>query len=234
MLITASRRKAAGPPVLSGLTLDGHALSTVDHLTILGVDISSDLSWSRHAQKVRGKLSGRLAVLRRLGGSLNTNTRRQIFNGFVKPHLLYCLPVWGNTPLTCQRHFDKLLTKAARFILNKHDVSLNRTVYDSTGLCEFSLHVMLASVSVVFNYLHSGAPDKYSDFNLLRNSQCRCSRATAANKLDNTVFKRACDNMCFLSAAASHWNNLPNNVTASTAFKPFLTNARLFVKTCMQ
>ncbi len=170
----------------------------------------------------------------RFGGSLNTNTRRQIFNGFVKPHLLYCLPVWGNTPLTCQRHFDKLLTKAARFILNKHDVSLNRTVYDSTGLCEFNLHVMLASVSVVFNYLHSGAPDKYSDFNLLRNSQSRCSRATAANKLDNTVFKRACDNMCFLSAAASHWNNLPNNVTASTAFKPFLTNARLFVKTCMQ
>jgi hypothetical protein len=29
-------------------------------------------------------------------------------------------------------------------------------------------------------------------------------------------------------------HNLPNNVTASTAFKPFLTNARLFVKTCMQ
>jgi hypothetical protein len=216
-------------------TLDGQTLSTVDHLTILGVDISSDLSWSRHAHiTVRGKLSGRLAVLRRFGGSLNTNTRRQIFNGFVKSHLLYCLPVWGNTPLTCQRHFDKLLTTAARFILNKHDVSLNRTVYDSTALCEFNLHVMLASVLVVFNYLHTGAPDKYSDFNLLRNSQSRCSRATAANKLDNTVFKRACDNMCFLSTAASHWNNLPNNVTASTAFKPFLTNARLFVKTCMQ
>jgi hypothetical protein len=44
----------------------------MDYLTILVTDISSDLSWSRHAQKLHGKLSGRLAVLRHRGGLLNT------------------------------------------------------------------------------------------------------------------------------------------------------------------
>lgn len=51
VLITATCRTAAGRPLPSDLTLNGQTLSNVDHLTILGIDISSNLSWVHHAQK---------------------------------------------------------------------------------------------------------------------------------------------------------------------------------------
>jgi ribonuclease P/MRP protein subunit RPP40 len=192
MLIPASFRSTTSQP-LNDLTLNGRLLASVDQVTILGVDITSDLSWSQQAKKVCGKLSGRLAVLRRLGGCLNTNTRRQIFNGFVKPHLSYCLPVWGNTSVASQRLFDKVLTRSVRFILNKHDAVLNDSTFDCTGLCNFKYHVLLSNVTVVFNCLHYEPLDTFSAFTMLSNTQSRCSRAT-------------------LSGAAANWNSLPNNV----------------------
>jgi hypothetical protein len=51
VLITATCRTAAGQLLLSDLTLNSQTLSTVDHLTILDIDISSNLSWVHHAQK---------------------------------------------------------------------------------------------------------------------------------------------------------------------------------------
>lgn len=103
MLIPVSRRPATDhQPTLSNLTLNSRLLSAVNQLTIFGVDIRSDLCWARQAQRTCGNLNGRLAALRRLDSSLNTNTRHQLVNVFVKPHVLLCLPVWGNTSLTCQ------------------------------------------------------------------------------------------------------------------------------------
>ncbi len=68
---------------------------------------------------------------------------------------------------------------------------------------------------------------------MLSNTQSRCSRATAANKVNYIVFKRASDNLCFLSGAAADWNSLPNNATACTVFKSFLNSVKLYIKTNM-
>jgi hypothetical protein len=219
----SSRASLIKPHILS---LDGKPLSTVDHMTILGVDISYDLSWTRQALKTCGKISGRLAVLRRLGGSMNVNTRRQVFNGFVKSKMTYCLPVWGNTSASCQHQFDKLLTKAARFILNDSKAHLDARVFESTGICCFRLNVLTSNVTTVFNLLSGEAPDRYCHLNLLAHTQERQSRATAGNKLEHTVHQRKCDSLCFKSAAVADWSSLPNIVTSCTSFVTFMNNLR--------
>jgi hypothetical protein len=179
------------PPIKSQtLSLNDKPLSAVDHMTILGVDISHDLSWTRQALKTCGKISGRLAVLRRLGGSMNVNARRQVFNGFVKSRMTYCLPVWGNTSVSSQHLFDKLLIKAARFILNDPNAQLDARVFESTGICSFKLHVLISNTTTVFNLLSSKAPDRFCHLNLLADTQARHSRATTGNKLEHTTHKR--------------------------------------------
>lgn len=211
------------PPIKpQTLSLNDKPLSAVDHMTILGVDISHDLSWTRQALKTCGKISGRLAVLRRLGGSMNVNARRQVFNGFVKSRMTYCLPVWGNTSVSCQHLFDKLLVKAARFILNDSNAQLDAHVFESTGICSFKLHVLISNATTVFNLLSTKAPDKFCHLNLLANTQARQSRATTGNKLEHTSHKRKCDSLCFKSAAVVDWSSLPNNVTSCNNFASFM------------
>ena len=134
--------------------------------------ICSDLSWLRQAHAMCGKISGCLAILRHLGDSMNTNTRHQVFNSFVKSCLTYCLPVWGQTTAAYHNQFDNLLTKCARFIL--HAV-LDLNVFNSIGISNFKYHVLLSNVVAVFNTLHSEALDGFSTFKLLSHTPERCT-----------------------------------------------------------
>ena len=45
-------------------------------------------------------MNGRLGVLKRFGQLINYKTRKQLFNAFIKPVLTYCMPVWGNCPVS--------------------------------------------------------------------------------------------------------------------------------------
>ena len=161
MFIPASPHTTSAAP--NDLTLDGRTLATIDHETILGVVICSHLSLLRQARAVCGKISGRLAVFRRFSGCMNTNIRRQVFKGFVKLRLTYCLPVWGQT--TVAYHNQNLLTKCFRFILHKPGAVLDLDVFNSIGICNFTYHVLLPNVVAVFNTMHSEAFDGVSTLN---------------------------------------------------------------------
>ena len=144
MFISANVRKsnASLPPIL----LYGRSLSVAEQIIVLVVTIDSNLDWSAQCAKVRGKINGRLSVLRRFSTSLNTCRRRQVFNAFVKPHLTYCLPVWGNISVTEQHLFDKTLIHCSRFILNNPNINFNSQVF-YLPICAF--------LNIMYSYLTS-------------------------------------------------------------------------------
>ena len=92
-------------------------------------------------------------------------------------------------------------------------------------------NVMLSNITVVFNCLHYDALDNFNDFKLLSDSQSHCSKTSIAYKLQNTVFKRTCDNLCLSYGASRDWSSLPNNETACFVFKSFMHNFNIFVTT---
>ena len=89
------RQPHAYPAVLVG----GHSISPITELTILCVIFSSVLSWRLHANKVRAKVVSRQGVMRRFGRALDVHTRLRLYNAFIKPCFMFCLPVWGNASL---------------------------------------------------------------------------------------------------------------------------------------
>ena len=101
--------------------LNGNELSIAEWMTIPGVIITNDLSWTAQASKVLAAISGRLSVLRRLGPGLNFRARLQLYNAFIKSRLVYCLSVWENCPMTCQNAIDRTLRKCARYVLNVNE-----------------------------------------------------------------------------------------------------------------
>ena len=97
MLITPKLRNSN--PSDCNITLNERTLNVVNQITILGVIIDNHLSWSAQAEKVLGKVNGRLAVLRRVSSSLNKNTRQQVFKAFVYPHLIHFCQSGATPPL---------------------------------------------------------------------------------------------------------------------------------------
>ena len=147
------------------IMLNGQALSIVQQLTILGVTITSNLSWTVHADKVCAKVNGRLAVLRRCGRHLNANTCLRLFNAFVKPVLLFCLPVWGNYSARRVTALDKTLLRSACYISGSDIVGFTKELYVYFNICDFSNMVLLCNVLTTFNIIHSAPIDNFIGFN---------------------------------------------------------------------
>jgi hypothetical protein len=223
MFISASRKgkQATVPP--PSVFINGQALNNVENIRILGVTITSKLDWTEHGQSVCAKMNGRLCVLRRLGHVLNMRSRLQLFNAFIKPHLQYCLPVWGNCSVALQHAFDKTLIRCVRYILadsNIHD--LNRRILDCTHIFKFTQFVTMANVITVFNILHSPKNIDYFVCTLLTDLSQRTSRSVEANKIVVPVFKHKSDDLCFLIHGQKAWNALPNKITAIQHYPTFM------------
>jgi len=82
--------------------LQNHHIDRVNHTNFLGVTIDEHLSWKIHITKVSGKLSRMCGILLRARQVLYGHTLISLYDALVKPHLIYCNVLWGNsykTPL---------------------------------------------------------------------------------------------------------------------------------------
>ena len=179
------------------IMLNGQALSIVQQLTILGVTITSDLSWTAHADKVCAKVNGCLAVLRRCGCHQNANTRLWLFNAFVKPVLLYCLPKWGNCSARRVTALDKALLRSARYITGSDNVGFTKELYVYSNICDFSNMVFLCNVLTTLNIIHSAPIDDFIGFNLVKSVSQRSLRTAESNKIVVPNFKHFKDHVFF-------------------------------------
>lgn len=101
-------------------TLHNEPLSVVSQATYLGVEVSSNLSWTPHINKVTSKASQSLGFLKRNIHSAKKPTKVAAYQAIVRPTLEYCSSVWD--PYT-QKDIDKLENvqkQAARFSTNNY------------------------------------------------------------------------------------------------------------------
>ena len=134
--------------------LGTHQLTNVQQLALLGVTITSDLSWLSHLRLVQAKISSRLEVIRRFGRCLNAKTRLLVSNAYVQPHLSYCLPVWGNTNAVAVRELDNVLIRCLRTITGLCTSTFSCDVFDSYNICDFSTQVFINNVLTLFTQFH--------------------------------------------------------------------------------
>ena len=70
-------------------------INNMPSLKLLGVLITSDLSWHKQTRSVCSKMARKFGILRRIVISLDTRTHAHVFNVHIKPDLDFCLSVWG-------------------------------------------------------------------------------------------------------------------------------------------
>jgi hypothetical protein len=227
MSIAPSKRKAAAAGGLCHvLTVGTSSLSWVQSVKILGVTFSSNLDWQQHAKYVRSKVSQKLALLQRIGGSLNVRSRAHIFKTCIKPHLDYCLPVWafcGAEHVT----IDKLIVRAKRIITNSKVDTVQHDDFKSYGITSFHNLATIAVACQYFNSVHANNEDSVSLLSQI-SGRTITTRASTSNKVCLDKSKKSCDN-CFLYGAPLMWNNLPNSITILLSFSAFYSNLVKFL-----
>jgi len=83
------------PETIPSIVIDGQEIERVDDAKLLGVHISSNLSWNTHINAICSKAGQRVYVLYRLKHSgLHPNEIISVFISFVRPVLEYACQVW--------------------------------------------------------------------------------------------------------------------------------------------
>ena len=103
---------------------------------VLGVFVGATFSWTEHINHIIKKVNSSLALLRRIKKYLNHKTKILFYNAYILPHLDYCCSIWGDCSKYLLESLLKLQKRAARIILDEHDLKQNNLVnyFGNVGL----------------------------------------------------------------------------------------------------
>lgn len=112
------------------LCLSGRVIERVDHYKLLGVFISSDLSWNKHCEYVLAKANKRLyalRVLRKCGVACQDLV--QVYCSLVRSVIEYAAPVWADLPVYLSKTLELIQKRTFNIIFPglPYDVALSRS-----------------------------------------------------------------------------------------------------------
>ena len=176
----------------------------LDSVNILGLQISSSLSWRDHIVQIAKSASKKLGVLFRCKQYFNSAQLFKLYTGFIRPCLEYCSHIWGSSPYTSL--LDRVESKASHLI---SDSSLTST------LDPLSLRRKVASLSLFYRYYFGHCSDELATCIPPPMARPRSTRqATFAHnncvELSNARINRFSDG--FFPSTSRLWNSLPSAV----------------------
>ena len=154
---------------------------------------------------------------------------QKLFGSFIKPHLLYALPVWCNSGFSIDVSMDRTIRHAVRIILCNKYAELDKQTAKTFNILPFKLIKLKYNVLRIFNILSNNDNSAYLDSELLSATFAYSTRGTDTRKFNIIKHKSSADEYCFQFASVRDWNCLPNNLKSCTDFKLFNSKLMDFV-----
>ncbi|CAB4006245.1 Hypothetical predicted protein [Paramuricea clavata] len=109
-------------PEFDHLTINGSPLEVVDSFKLLGITLSSDLSWNIHVSNISAKANKRLYALRILKRhGVPVKNLISIFCSFIRPVLEYACQVWHSSlPLMLSDQIEHIQKRALKIVFPHH------------------------------------------------------------------------------------------------------------------
>ena len=175
-------------------------------LSVLGLNISSDLSWHSHIASIVKSASRKLGFLFRARRYFTPEQLLTLYKSQVRPTLEYCSHIWGGAPKTTLKLLDSVQRRAVRLI-NKH--SLTGT------LQSLSQRRAVAALSIFYRYYHGQCSAELSTLIHPAAWSQRTTRSTTSqhphcvqlNKCRTDRFANS-----FIPRTSRLWNSLPSVV----------------------
>ena len=110
----------ARSPVLFDYSLKNQKLEAETQSKYLGVDISSNLSWNQHIDRIVKKGNSMIGFLQRNLRVSNRDTKASAYFTLVRPNIEYCASVWSPYTDQGKRKIKMVQHRSARYVTNRY------------------------------------------------------------------------------------------------------------------
>ena len=107
-------------PIKNKYTMHGQVLDSIDHALYLGVDISSDLNFSHHVNRITANASKSLGFLKRNIKTKHPGIREAAYKATVRPQVEYASSVWSPYTKKDIYKVEMVQRRATRWILSSY------------------------------------------------------------------------------------------------------------------
>jgi len=146
--------------------LDGVKLQEVVHRRDLGVEVSNCLKPSLQCSKAAAKAIQVLGIIKRNFVMKDEEDFRLLFNGYVRPHLEYCVQVWSTylkKDIECLKKVQRRATKLVKGLKNK-SYPERLTLLHTTSLAKRRTRGDLIQVFCILNGIDGVEKEHFSNW----------------------------------------------------------------------
>jgi hypothetical protein len=187
------------------VSVDGKSVYPSDILTLLGVTLDYQLSYSNHMSNKLKKAGFALKLVRNVINITSPSHRTVLVHSYVLPHLLYCCSLFSSLQKCQVKRINRFLKVISRSLCLPY---FNSIKYED--MC------MKRSLSLLHQALHTGVPPLFAKEVRTNNSGYHMRSAT---RIMLPKFYSACMANSILVQAAKAWNSLPSSMEKTKAAK---------------
>ncbi len=213
--------------IVHDYTIGGTLLEPTHSTTYLGVELSSDLKWNSHVDKVAAKGNQMLGVLRRNLKQCPKPLKEIAYKTLLRPKLEYATTVWD--PYTKENigKIERVQRRSARFVCNNY----GRTSSVSEMLTSLEWPLLEqrraeARLSMFHRMVNDGVD---IDQSVLMTAATRNSRRGHQMRYIRHHTRKDCHKYSFIPRTIVQWNNLSGEVVEHDLpqFKSLIRNMDL-------
>ncbi len=204
--------------------MNGVVLNRTSCIKDLGIDITYNLVWDHHINRVVSKCNKKLGMIKRaIGFHAPVSVSKALFSALVRGDVEYGSPLWSGTSKHNVIRLEGVQRRASNFILhypgldykerltqlNLLPLATRREINDLTFFfrCKYGLYDIDLSKFVVFNCDIQGRPSTRSSADHLLLVRQRCKTESHMNS--------------FFHRIVPLWNRLPYDIRSCASFSSF-------------
>ena len=154
MLLSRKRSKMSIPCTL---LLNQMPLEFVDSFKYLGLNITSDLTWSRHIETITSKARRLVGLLfRQFYHCADTNTLKKLYVSLIRPHLEYACQVWDPSSAKECNLLEKVQRFASRVCLKTWNMDYSEML-NSLDLPSLQTRRKVQKLSLLYKIINAEA-----------------------------------------------------------------------------
>ncbi len=197
------------------IVIDGDSIVRVNNIKFLGVVIDENMTWKYHTDFVCNKMSKSVGILLRARQMLYGHTLHMLYNSLIKPHLVYCITVWGNSYKKYLSKIQLVQKRAIRVITFSEFLAHTTPLFiDRDIMPVYQLHAYFTGI-MIFQSLHNELP------NYLCNLFCRNFNERNSTNLRSIYMSKKFTQFSIRSVGPRIWNSFTLKCKQATSLYSF-------------